>query len=69
MLTIELIGGPNDGTSLEMTDAQLDSLDGLPREIQPRWVPPDEPEVPGRYVQTRTLTRLGRLVYRWSTLK
>lgn len=69
MLNIELVGGPHDGANLLMTHAQLDCLDGLPKEIRARWRPLDEPEDDGRYVQTRKLTRQGRLIYEWSTLR
>lgn len=69
MLNIELIGGPHDGWHMSLGRETFDLLDRLPREIAARWTPLDSPEPPGRYVVTRKLTKRGRLIYEWSTLR
>lgn len=69
-ITIELVGGPRDGSVVELSNNHLALLGGIPDEFGSRrgqFGRPDDPA--GRYVITRKLTRRGRLIYEWSTLR
>jgi hypothetical protein len=68
-INVELIGGPGDGTTMSLTDAELDLFSGLPKDILVRGQSSAEPDANGRYVVTRKLTKRGRLIYEWSTLR
>ena len=65
MLSVELSGGPSDGSFVTWTDEELDALGGLsgiPESILAR----DGPKILGHYLKTRSLSRSsGKLLFRW----